>query len=116
MQVFWEMILRDDANYIRQIFTFTAEHSSKISRISLIRFPGDFETRTVGKVDGSPVVHHNMFFALEHPMSQVEKQPSGTVIYPFTIGSPDLIKSVYHFSSLGGYTRQSVEKGLSLLC
>lgn len=100
MQVFWEMILRDEANYIRQIFTFTANQSIKITRISLIRLPGDFDAKVAGKVDGSPVVHHNLFFALEHPMSQVEKTASGTAIYlsrsaPLTSSNPCTISAVW---------------------
>jgi hypothetical protein len=81
LDVHWEIILRDNANYIRQVFTFTAANSVNISKIALIRFPGETEALPLGKVDGSPVVLRTMFFAIEHPMSQVEKTSAGTSLY-----------------------------------
>ena len=65
----WEADLRDSTNYIRQIFTFLAKASVNLSKITLIKLPVKTGIAKMGTVDGSPLVHKNMFFALEHPMS-----------------------------------------------
>jgi hypothetical protein len=100
LNVHWEIILRDDANYIRQVFTFTAGNTINISKIGLIKFPEEIETLPAGKVDGSPIVHQNMFFAVEHPMSQIQKTTSGTAVYlarsaPLNHANPFTISSVW---------------------
>lgn len=81
LSVHWKADLRDGANYIRQIFSFSAKDSIKISRIDLIQIPEKFSVNVVGTVDGSPLVHNSMFFALEHPMSQTEQINAYSVIY-----------------------------------
>jgi hypothetical protein len=69
----WEADLRDGSNYIRQIFKFKTKDSIKIVKIILVKLPVNIGVRKEGTVDGSPMVHKNMFFAIEHPMSQVEQ-------------------------------------------
>lgn len=86
LHVHWEADLRDDANYIRQVFTFTTKDTVNISKITLIRLSvniGDCGSclGKEGTVDGSPMVHKNMFFAIEHPMSQVEQSKASLVAY-----------------------------------
>jgi len=70
LKVHWEASLLNEANYIRQVFTFTPVDSLKISKITLVRLPSSIGVKKEGTVDGSPLVHRNMFFSLEHPMSQ----------------------------------------------
>lgn len=69
----WEAELRDGSNYIRQIFKFNSADTNKISGITLIKFPVNIGVRNEGKVDGSPIVHDNMFFAIEYPLGKVEQ-------------------------------------------
>jgi hypothetical protein len=71
LKVKWEASLLDGSNYIRQVLTFSAADSVKISKITLVELPAAIGIKKEGTVDGSPLVHHNMFFALEHPMSQI---------------------------------------------
>lgn len=72
MQVHWEAYLRDSANYVRQIFKIKVKRRVNISRITMIELPSGTGLVKMGSVDGSPIVHRNMFFAIEHPMSQAE--------------------------------------------
>ena len=73
LHVHWEVNLRDGSNYVRQIFKFSAKDPQKISKITLIKLPDNLFVRKEGTVDGSPIIYNNMFFALEHPLSKVEK-------------------------------------------
>lgn len=69
----WEADMRDGSNYIRQIFRFRTDDPNKILKITLIKLPSHIGVRREGTVDGSPLVHKNMFFAVEHPLSGIEK-------------------------------------------
>ncbi|RYE17317.1 MAG: hypothetical protein EOP42_32500, partial [Sphingobacteriaceae bacterium] len=71
IHVQWTAVLNDNANYLRQIITVSAKNTIKINRISLTKLPLAIGLKREGTVDGSPFIHHNMFFALEHPMSQI---------------------------------------------
>jgi len=81
LKVHWEASLRDGANYVRQVFTFIAADSVKISKITLVELPAAIGIKKEGTVDGSPLVHNNMFFSLEHPMSQTMNDKSNVSIY-----------------------------------
>jgi hypothetical protein len=81
LQVKWEADLYDDANYIRQTLTFLPNDSIRVSKVILVNLPTGISAEQKGTVDGSPLVHNNMFFALEHPMSQVQKSKSGYRIF-----------------------------------
>lgn len=78
--VHWQVILRDGSNYVRQLLTFSARDSVAISRVSLIKFGHASVFTKSGIVDGLPILHNNMFFGLEHPMSQVEIDGKYSVI------------------------------------
>lgn len=81
LSVHWKAVLRDGSNYIRQFFTFEANDSLKVSKINLIKIPHKIDMQIEGIVDGSPMIHNNMFFALEHPMSQIEQNQTNSVAY-----------------------------------
>jgi hypothetical protein len=81
MTAHWEADLRDGSNYIRQIFRFTAKAVNEISGITLIKLPVGIGVRKEGTVDGSPIVHNNMFFALEYPLSKVEQNGDHIISY-----------------------------------
>ncbi|MGI4021703.1 MAG: hypothetical protein ACRYFA_09375 [Janthinobacterium lividum] len=96
----WTAVLNDDANYLRQIITVSSKNAVKINRISLVKLPLSIGLKREGTVDGSPFVHHNMFFALEHPMSQISSNQ--TYMYtslerlnPVTNSSPFTISAVW---------------------
>ena len=102
LKVRWEADLRDSSNYIRQIFSFSAFDSVKIHKISLVNLPGNIAVRKKGTVDGSPIVHKNMFFAVEHPMSQFEQNASYSNI--FLLRSAPISTNVFTISSVWGVT------------
>ncbi len=74
----WEAEIRDGSNYVRQIFKFKANNTNKISEIIALMLPSGVGTRHTGTVYGSPLVHNNMFFSLEHIFAKVVKKDSYT--------------------------------------
>lgn len=73
ISVKWEAILKDNSNYIRQVFDFHGlTDSLKIGRLKLIKFPAETGIEPSGVVDGSPMVSGNFFFAFESPISKSE--------------------------------------------
>ncbi|TQM52007.1 hypothetical protein BDE36_3804 [Arcticibacter tournemirensis] len=74
INIHWEAILTEDANYIREVITFAVNKTVKLVNISMIKLPGNIGVKAVGTVDGSPLVHKTMFFASEHPMSRVREE------------------------------------------
>jgi hypothetical protein len=74
----WEAILRDSTNYIRQCFSFSAHNSLPVTKVVFISLPDSSAVSIAGKVDGSPLVMDNLFFAVEHPLSQAATEASYT--------------------------------------
>jgi hypothetical protein len=70
LTVRWEASLASGDNFVKQVFTFDAKDSVKITKVTLIKLPAIVAAKKVGTVDGSPLVQDNMFFSVEHPMSQ----------------------------------------------
>jgi hypothetical protein len=93
LKVHWEASLRDGSNYAKQVFAFTTTDSTKFAKITLLKFPLEMKVRNVGEVDGSPLVHNTMFFALEHPLCKTEK--SSTYISSYISGQMSVISSVW---------------------
>jgi hypothetical protein len=85
LKVHWEASLRDGSNYAKQVFAFTMKDSTKISKIKLLNFPLEMKVRKEGEVDGSPLVHNTMFFALEHPLCKTEQSPTHISSYLSTL-------------------------------
>ncbi len=81
LYVHWEAELRNATNYVSQGFTFLAKDTANIYKITLIELPVKIGVEKKGTVDGSPLVHNNMFFAIEHPMSQVEHNKASLGAY-----------------------------------
>ena len=70
LQIRWKGLLRDESNYIRQeVMIMSVGGKKLLKNITMLELenPG---ARREGTVDGSPVVADDMFFALEHPLSQ----------------------------------------------
>jgi hypothetical protein len=66
----WRVILRDGSTYVREELTLRATDQNVLVKEVVLfdeKVPG---AKTVGTVDGSPVVAGNFFFAYEHPMSR----------------------------------------------
>ena len=77
LEVEWRGILRDGSNYVRQQVVFTADGEPiDIKEIALLEL-GSPHAKTMGTVDGSPVVVGNMFFAYEHPLSKSQVMQGG---------------------------------------
>lgn len=81
LNVHWEAELMNGSNYVRQIFKFSGNDSLKISMIVLLKLPASIGVRREGSVEGSPIVHRNMFFALEYPLSKIEQNKSFLISY-----------------------------------
>ncbi|WP_256009322.1 hypothetical protein [Desertivirga xinjiangensis] len=72
ISVLWKAVLEDNANYIRQTITLSTKNTVQISGIRLINLPAS-GVEQAGSVDGTPLIWKNMFFAIEHPMSQISE-------------------------------------------
>ncbi len=69
----WEAILKDNSNYIRQVFAFNSVTDSlRISKLNLIKLPAVAGVKSSGIVDGSPIISKDFFFACESPISKYE--------------------------------------------
>lgn len=69
----WTAVLKDNSNYIRQVFTFNGVTDSlRIGKLKLIKLPETTGATALGVVDGSPLVSKNFFFACESPISKYE--------------------------------------------
>jgi hypothetical protein len=69
LKVLWRAELRNCANYVREIVTFTAQDQDiDLEKITLIS-KKTAHIETVGSVQGSVVTDRNFFLAYEHPMA-----------------------------------------------
>ncbi len=69
LHVEWQVMLRDQSNYITQQVTLRAEtKASEIKEVLLIHADAP-KPKVLGEVDGSPVVAGSLFFACQHPMA-----------------------------------------------
>lgn len=110
LKIHWHATLLNGSNYIRQSFTFDAAGAVKIDKIILVDLPSASGVKREGTVDGSPVVHHNMFFAIEHPMSQISSDKSAYEIFlprlnPVEAGIPLTVSSVWGVTPAGQLRR-----------
>ena len=103
ISVIWEADLRDGSNYVRQIFKFKSDGKNRISRITLVKVPVKTGIKKEGVVDGSPIVYNNMFFAIEHPMSQTEVSKESMSSYIMQLTPVSYTKSVT-YSTVWGTT------------
>jgi hypothetical protein len=68
----WCLILRGNTPYIRQQLTLTAgSQPSTLADVRLFSFTNPAAT-VVGKVPGSPIVIHNFYLGVEHPLAYSE--------------------------------------------
>lgn len=82
LQIQWQVVLRDDAHYVRQTVTLRAAGEAiPIEAITLVDL-GCRQGRVVGKVAGSPVVAEGLFFAYEHPNSSSTVDVTGETNAP----------------------------------
>jgi len=77
----WEVLLRDSTNYVRQLFSFSAKDTLSINNVIFIRLRADSLVTVAGKVDGSPIVRENLFFGIEHPLSQTATDSQYTTCF-----------------------------------
>ncbi len=79
------IILRDGSTYVRQELILGAHDDDVwIKKIPTIFDQPVSGAKTIGTVDGSPVVAGNFFLAYEHPMAHNAVEPNGTVNCSFT--------------------------------
>ena len=66
----WRVMLRKHSTYIRQELSLKAGRGSVLVRKIVLFDQRISGAKTMGTVDGSPVVAGNFFFGYEHPMAQ----------------------------------------------
>ncbi len=84
LEVLWSLRLRDNANYIReQLVLRTTGKTLLVKNITLLhqRIAG---AKTIGTVEGSPVVAGNVFTGYENPMAKNTVGKNGLVQCAFT--------------------------------
>ncbi|OOQ59538.1 alpha-galactosidase [Mucilaginibacter pedocola] len=106
----WSASLVDDDNFVKQTFTFSAKDSVKVTNVVLVNLPSSAAIKQVGTVDGSPLVKNTMFFALEHPMSQVSRNgKTVSILLPrqgaLTDAEPLTLSAVYGVTPKGQLRR-----------
>ena len=81
LKIFWELTLKDGANYFIQKITLTPKDSLRINLIGLIEMPKSSGFKSTGVVVGSPLAGNNFFCAVEHPMSLVDTTDKSIVSF-----------------------------------
>ncbi len=75
----WRVVLRDGSHYVREELTLRADGKDVLVKEIVLfdaKLPG---AKTVGSVDGSPVVANNFFVGYEHPMAKNSVDEIGKV-------------------------------------
>lgn len=72
INVKWTVSLRDGANYIRQNFSISSPNPVMAKQVVLLNLPVNPAIKQSSRVDGSPLIGNQLFFAIEHPMSQID--------------------------------------------
>jgi hypothetical protein len=106
----WTARLGDHANYVRQVISIRSGKPIQIKSISLIRFNYSKGFYKGGKVDGSPLICGNMFFAIEHPMSQTDLYHGKVIakisrLDPVTTAVPLTVSAVWGVTPLNQLRR-----------
>ncbi|MDD4870860.1 MAG: enterotoxin [Kiritimatiellae bacterium] len=72
LEVDWQAVLRDGANYVQQRVALRSRGpAAEVRQIEVLDLTAP-KAEVMGVVDGSPVVASNLFFACEHPRSKSE--------------------------------------------
>ncbi len=70
LQVQWRAVLRDGANYVRQLVRIRGKREpQELGNLEVLELPVP-KAEVAGSVDGSPVVAGHFFCGCEHPMSR----------------------------------------------
>lgn len=75
----WRVLLRNGSTYFRQEITLRAVGQDVLVKEIVLFDQKVSGAKTVGTVDGSPVVAGNLFFGYEHPMARNEAGTNGVV-------------------------------------
>lgn len=110
LKVNWEVHLRHGSNYLRHIFTFFSEDTIQLSNIKLIQIPLNTGARQAGVLDGVPIIHENMFFAIENPLSMIELDNTDLIatlprLTPITPSNSFTVSSVWGTTPVGQLRR-----------
>ena len=116
LEVQWQAILGDGANYIRQQVTLCAKRAPlEINDLTLVECAAP-HADVVGQVDGSPVVAGNFFLGYEHPMSRMQTATAqGSLtsvrgVYPYHIAI-DTARPLMHSSVVGVVPAGQLRRG-----
>jgi hypothetical protein len=66
----WRVILRDGSTYVREELTLRATGQDVLVKEIVLFDQKVPDAKTIGTVDGSPVIAGDFFFAYEHPMAK----------------------------------------------
>ncbi len=67
LQVRWEILLRDESNYLQQRLVFQTTKRVPIRKVTMV--DAELPAVVCGEVLGSPLTAGNLFLACEHPMA-----------------------------------------------
>ena len=81
LKVFFEVTLKDGANYFVLKLTLLPKDSLRVKRIGLIEIPKNSGMKSTGEVVGSPLAGNNFFCAIETPLSLTDSTPNIIVSY-----------------------------------
>ncbi len=68
----WTATIKDGSNYIRQNFSISSPNPVMAKEVVLLNMPANPNISKTSLVDGSPLAGEELFFAIEHPMSQLD--------------------------------------------
>lgn len=99
----WQAVLRDNSNYIQNIFTFKNGNKS-INKLYLINMPSSPTLDRSGIVDGLPLLDNGNFFSIENPMSKTDTAASTVSEYLYRAAALQKNDSSFYVSHVFGVT------------
>lgn len=87
LQLTWQVILYDEANYVIHQYNF--QSAFPVKELRALSIPEEYKPVVYGKVAGSPVICGNTFWAIENPMFAAGKKGTALdlTIQPFVADS-----------------------------
>ena len=81
ISIIWTATLKDGSNDVNQNFTINSPNPIVANEVVLLNLPANPEIKKSSRVDGSPLTGNQMFFAIEHPMSQLDSTSKNISCY-----------------------------------
>jgi len=110
----WRLVLGDDQNFIRQFLEIRSDH--EINEIVALPISSDYNPTKIGRVDGSPLIAGDLFWAIENPLFNVDQDAGVTTlsVMPFdvrtSLADPHLYKETF---AIGAYPKNQLRRAFS---